>query len=67
MKSLLDPNVWISDTDTTIQATPNTSDMVKKSEKKCNDSVTMGNGKSESCEWYSDFPVILCDMEGTVK
>jgi hypothetical protein len=41
--------------------------MVKKIEKKCNDSVTMGNGKSEANEWYGDLHVTLFDMEGNVK
>jgi hypothetical protein len=27
----------------------------------------MGNGKSESTEWYGDFPVTLCDMEGNTR
>jgi hypothetical protein len=66
-KLLLDPNVWIADTGTTVRATPNSSDMVKKSDKNGNDSVTMGNGKSEATEWYGDFPVALCDTEGNTK
>jgi hypothetical protein len=41
--------------------------MVKKSEKKCSDTVTMGNGKTEATEWYGDLPVTVCDMEGNVK
>jgi hypothetical protein len=48
MKLPLDPNVWIADTGATFHATPNPSVMFKKSEKKCNDSVTMGNGKSKA-------------------
>jgi hypothetical protein len=67
MKLLLDPNVWIADTDAPVHETPNPSAMVKKSDKKCNASVTMGNGKSEATDWYVDLPVTLCDMEGNVK
>jgi hypothetical protein len=47
MKLLLDPNVWIADTGATGHATPNSSAMVKKSDRNDNDSVTMGNGKWE--------------------
>jgi hypothetical protein len=61
MKLLLDPNAWIADTGATGHAIQNPSDMVKKSEKKCNDSVAMGNGKSESTEWHGGLPVTLCD------
>jgi hypothetical protein len=50
MKLLLDPNVWLADTGATAHATPNSSAMVKKSEKKCNYSMAMGNGKSEATE-----------------
>jgi hypothetical protein len=64
---LLDLNVWIADNGATVHATQNPSDIVKKSEKKCNDSGKVGNGKSESTEWYDDFHVIVCDMEGNVK
>jgi hypothetical protein len=64
---VLDPNVCIVDTDTTVHATPNQSAMIKKSEKECNDSVTMGNGHSEAPLWHGDFPVTLCDMGGNVK
>jgi hypothetical protein len=67
MKLLLDPNVWISDTVATVHATPNSSAMIKKSDRNGNDSVTIGNGKSESTEWYGDLPVTLCDMEGNTK
>jgi hypothetical protein len=67
MTLLLDPNVWIADTGATVHATPNSSDMVKKSDRNGNDSVTMGNGKSEATEWYGDLPVTLCDMEGNTK
>jgi hypothetical protein len=67
MKLLLDPNVWISDTGATVHATPNSSAMVKKSDRNGNASVTMGNGKSEATEWYGDLPVTLCDMEGNTK
>jgi hypothetical protein len=48
MKLLLDPNVWIADTGATVHATPNLNAMVKKSDRNGNDSVTMGNGKSEA-------------------
>jgi hypothetical protein len=41
--------------------------MIKKSDRDGNDSVTMGNGKSEATEWYGDVPVTLCDMEGNTK
>jgi hypothetical protein len=64
MKLLLYPKVWIADTGTTFHATPNSRAMVKKSEKKCSDTVTMENGKSEATEWYGDLPVAVCDMEG---
>jgi hypothetical protein len=64
---MLDPNVWIADIGMKVHATPNTSAMVKKREKKCNASVAMGNGKSEATEWYSDLTVTVCDMEGNVK
>jgi hypothetical protein len=64
---MLDPNVWIADIGLTVHATPNPSAMVKKSEKKCNDSVAMGNGKNEATEWYGDLPVTVCDMKGNVK
>jgi hypothetical protein len=67
MKLLLDPNVWIADNGATVHATPNSSAMMKKSEKKCNASVTMGNGKSEATEWYGDLPVTVCYIEGNVK
>jgi hypothetical protein len=67
MTLLLDPNVWIADTGATVHATPNSSAMIKKSERNGNDSVTMGNGKSEATEWYGDLPVTLCDMEGNTK
>jgi hypothetical protein len=67
MKLLLDPNVWIADTGATVHATPNSSAMVKKSERNGNDSVTMVNGKSEATEWYGDLHVTLCDMEGNTK
>jgi hypothetical protein len=67
MKLLLDPNVWIADTAATVHTTPNSSAMIKKSERNGNDSVTMGNGKSEATEWYGDLPVTLCDMEGNTK
>jgi hypothetical protein len=67
MKLLLDPNVWIADTGATVHATPNSSAMINKSETNGNDSVTMGNGKSEATEWYSDLPATLCDMEGNTK
>jgi hypothetical protein len=63
----LDPNIWIEDTGDTVHATPNSSAMIKKSERNRNDSVTMGNGKSEATEWYGDLPVTLCDMEGNTK
>jgi hypothetical protein len=65
MKLLLDPNVWIAEMDATVHATPNSSAMIKKSDRNGNDRVTMGNGKSEATEWYGDLPVILCDMEGS--
>jgi hypothetical protein len=45
MKLLLDPNVWIADTGATVHTTPNSSAMIKKSERNGNDSVKMGNGK----------------------
>jgi hypothetical protein len=67
MKLLLDPNVWIADTGATVHATPNSSAMIKKIERNGNDSVTMGNGKSEATEWYGDLHVTLCDMEGNTK
>jgi hypothetical protein len=67
MKFLLDPNLWIDDTGDTVHATPNSSDMVKKSGRNCNDSVKMVNGKSEATEWCGDFPMTLCDMEGNTK
>jgi hypothetical protein len=50
MKLLLDPNVWIADTGATVHATPDSSAMIKKSERNGNGSVTMGNGKSEATE-----------------
>jgi hypothetical protein len=67
MMLLLDPNVWIADTGATVHATPNSSAMVKKNDRNGNDSVTMGNGKSEATEWYDDLPVTLCDVEGNTK
>jgi hypothetical protein len=67
MKLLLDPNVWIADTIATVHATPNSNDMVKKSDRNGNDSVTMGNGKSEATKWYGDLYVTLCDMEVNIK
>jgi hypothetical protein len=66
-KLLLDPNVLIADTGATVHATPNSSAMIKKSDRNGNDRVTMGNGKSEATEWYGDLPVTLCDMEGNTK
>jgi hypothetical protein len=67
MKLLLDPNVCIADTGATVHDTPNSSAMIKKSDRNGNDSVIMGNGKSEATEWYGDLPVTLCDMEGNTK
>jgi hypothetical protein len=67
MKLLLDPHVWIADTGATVHAAPNSSAMIKKSERNGNDSVTMGNGKSEATEWYGDFTITLFDMEGNTK
>jgi hypothetical protein len=67
MKLLLNPNVWIANTGATVHATSNSSAMVKKNDTNGNDSVTMGNGKSEATEWYGDLPVTLCDMEGNTK
>jgi hypothetical protein len=67
MRLLLDPNVWIADTSATVHSTPNSSVMIKKSDRNGNNSVTMGNGKSESTEWYGDLPVTLCVMEGNTK
>jgi hypothetical protein len=67
MKLLFDQNMGIADTRATVHATLNPISMVKKSEKKCNDSVTIGNGKIESTEWYIDSHVTLCDIEGNVK
>jgi hypothetical protein len=67
MKLILDPNEWIADTGATVHATPNSSAMIKKSDRNGNDRVTMGNGKSEATEWYGDLPVKLCDMEGNTK
>jgi hypothetical protein len=67
MKLLLDPNVWNADTGATVHATPNSSATIKKSERNGNDSVTMGNGKSETTEWYGELSVTLCDMEGNTK
>jgi hypothetical protein len=67
MKLLLDPDVWIADMGATVHTTPSSSAMVKKSDRNGNDSVTMGNGKSEATEWYGDLPVTLCDMEGNTK
>jgi sugar lactone lactonase YvrE len=67
MKLSLDPNVWIADTGAAVHATPNYSAMIKKSERNGNDSVTMGNGKSEATEWYGDLHVTLCDMDGNTK
>jgi hypothetical protein len=51
MKLLLDQNVWIAETGATVHATPNSSAMIKNSERNGNDSVTMGNGKSEATAW----------------
>jgi hypothetical protein len=59
---MLDPNVWIDDTAVTAHATQNPSDMIKKSEKECNDSVAMGNGHSEATLWFGDLPVTCCHM-----
>jgi hypothetical protein len=67
MKLLLHPNVWIADTGATVHATPNSRAMIKKSDRNGNDSVKMGNGKSEATEWYCDLPVTICDMEGNTK
>jgi hypothetical protein len=67
MKLLFYPTVWIADTGTTFHATPNSSAMVKKSEKKCSDTVTMENGKSEATEWYGDLPVTVCNTECNAK
>jgi hypothetical protein len=67
MKLLLDPNVWIADTGATVHATQNSSAMIKKCDRNGNDSVTMGNGKSEATEWYGDLHVTLCDMDGNTK
>jgi hypothetical protein len=67
MNLLLDPNVCIAYTGDTVHGTPNSSAMIKKSERNGNDSVTMGNGKSEATEWYCDLPVAICDMEGNTK
>jgi hypothetical protein len=67
MKLLLHPNVWIADTGATVHATPNSSAKIKKSDRNGNDSITMGNGKSEATEWYGDLPVTICDMEGNTK
>jgi hypothetical protein len=67
MKLIFDPNVWIIDTGATVHAPPNPSDMVNKSEKKCNDSVTMGYRENEVTEWYGDLYVTFCGMEGNVK
>jgi hypothetical protein len=67
MKLLLDPNVWIADTGATVHVTPNSSAMIKISDRNGNYSAKMGNGESEATEWYGDLPVTLCDMEGNTK
>jgi hypothetical protein len=67
IKLPLDPNFWIAYSGATVHATPNSSAMVKKNEKKCSDTVTMGNGESETTEWYEDLPVAVYDMEGNFK
>jgi hypothetical protein len=67
MKLLLDPDIWIANTGATVHEKPNASAMVNKSEKKCNDSVTMGNGESEATACCGDLPVTVCDMEGNIK
>jgi hypothetical protein len=67
MKLMLNTNVWIVDSSAKVHATPHPSSTIKKSEKKCNDSVTLRNGHSEATLGYGDWPVMLCDMEGGVK
>jgi hypothetical protein len=67
MTLLLDPNVLIADMGATVHATPNSTATIKKSDRNGNNSVTMGNGKSEATEWYGDLPVKLCDIEVNTK
>jgi hypothetical protein len=48
MKLLLDQHVCIADAGDTVHTTPNSSAMIKKSDRKGNDSVAMGNVKPPS-------------------
>jgi hypothetical protein len=63
-KTLEDPNVWIGDTAATTHSTPHTQGLYDMQEPTAKDSVTMGNGKSESASSIGKLTGTLCNKHG---
>ena len=64
---LSDPNVWIADTAATVHTTPHSQGAVNKRDATREDSITVGNGSSESASKIADIPGIMCDKHGNEK
>jgi hypothetical protein len=58
---LENPNVWVGDTGATVNMSPHSQGMVNMKAAKSSDTVTMGNGQSESALQIGDIPGKLCD------
>jgi hypothetical protein len=63
-KILEDPNVWIGDTAATTHSTPHTQGLYDMKKSTAKDSVTMGNGKSESASSIGKLTGTLYNMHG---
>jgi hypothetical protein len=61
---LSDPNVWIGDTAATVHTTPHFQGAINKRDATTEDSITVGNGNTESASKIADVPGVMCDKCG---
>ena len=64
---LSDPNVWIADTAATVHTTPHFHGAVNKRDATSEDSITVGNGSSETAAKIADIPGVVCDKYGNER
>jgi hypothetical protein len=61
---LKDPNVWIGDTGATVHQTCHDIGLINSKKATESDSITMGNGSTESAVKMSDLKGTICDKHG---
>jgi hypothetical protein len=61
---LNDPNVWIADSGTTVHMSPYKIGMRNLRKATEDDTITMGNKRTERATECGDIPVCICDKEG---